>query len=52
MINFIVGFLIGAFTAQKFNIPKIEDLGSQLLLYLKKLENENEKENDKGKKNK
>lgn len=38
MLYFFLGFLVGAFTAQKYNIPSIEKKGYQLYEYLKNME--------------
>ena len=48
MFQFIFGFMAGAYTAQKFNIPNIENIISDIFNNMKKLEkneNENESEN-------
>ena len=58
MFQFIFGFMAGAYTAQKYNIPDIENIISDIFNNIKKLEkNENENENNienenKNKKNK
>ena len=48
MFQFIFGFMAGAYTAQKYNIPNIENIISDIFNNMKKLEkneNENESEN-------
>ena len=47
MFQFIFGFMAGAYTAQKYNIPDIENIISDIFNNMKKLEkNENENENN------
>jgi len=47
MFQFIFGFMAGAYTAQKYNIPNIENIISDIFNNMKKLEkNENENENE------
>jgi len=41
MITFIVGFLVGAYTAQNYDIPNMKVLGTNILNYINKMENNN-----------
>lgn len=43
MFYFILGFIVGALTAQKYNIPSIEKTGFTIYEYLKNMEKNNKK---------
>ena len=43
MLYFIIGMFIGAYAAQKYNIPDVEVLGTKVYDYFKNLETNNNK---------
>ena len=49
MINFICGFILGAFVAQNYNIPNIKNIGTDILEHLKTMEKNESKESSKKK---
>lgn len=46
MFQFIFGFIAGAYTAQRYNIPDIENVFSELFTNLKNLEKEKNTNNN------
>lgn len=41
MITFMVGFLVGAYTAQNYDIPNMKVLGTNILNYINSMEKNN-----------
>lgn len=41
MITFILGFLVGAYTAQNYDIPNVKVLGKHFLSYINSMEKYN-----------
>ncbi len=49
MLYFILGVFVGAYAAQKYNIPNVEHLGNKVCDYFKNLETNDTKSSEKKK---